>query len=254
QVACPGLFSNALAGRLAAGGRLGRLLTAGTSYSATAHLTWAIDPALVQNADTMTRRYQVGGFPGCDDTTSRPRSQAARTWLMGLSSATAGQQVFLTPYGDTDLAALSHAGPDGDLNRAFHARRIGQQILHLPAAGDIAWPDDGLADSSVLGNLAASGIKTVVLDSTLMPPSPLPSYTPSAQASVASRIGTRPTVLLADHEITQILRSGSAAHRGTAFDTGQRFLAETAMIVAESPQLARSLVVTPPRRWNPAPG
>ena len=66
----------------------------------------------------------------------------------------AGQQVFLTPYGDADVAALSHVGLDTDLKRAFADRQIGQHILHLPTAGDIAWPDSGLADSSVLGNLA----------------------------------------------------------------------------------------------------
>jgi len=255
QAACPSLFSNALAGRLAANGRLGRLLTAGASYSTAAHLTWALDPALVQNAHTMTTRYQVDGFPGCDDATSLRGSPAAQTWLRQLSHAISGQQVFFTPYGDADVAALSHVGLDTDLKRAFADRQIGQHILHLPTAGDIAWPDSGLADSGVLGNLAAyGGMKTVVLDSTVMPPSaPPPNYTPSAQASVASSIGTRLNVLLADHEITQILRSGGSARPGTAFTTQQRFLAETAMIVAESPQLARSLVVAPPRRWNPTP-
>jgi hypothetical protein len=255
QAACPALFSNALTSRLAAAGRLGQLLAAGTTYSAAAHLTWAIDPALVQDAHTMTSRYQVDGFPDCDDAVSLPPSPAARTWLRELSQAVAGQQVFLTPYADADVAALSHVGLDGDVKRAFTDRQIGQHILHLPAAGDIAWPASGLADSGVLGNLAANGIKTVVLDSTVMPPSGLPpNYTPSAQASVASSIGTRLNVLLADDTITQILRSGDSARPGTAFATQQRFLAETAMVVAESPQLARSLVVAPPRRWNPAPG
>jgi hypothetical protein len=255
QAACPALFSNALTSRLAPDGRLGRLLAAGASYSAAAHLTWAIDPALVQNAHTMTSRYQVDGFPDCDDATSLPPSPAAQTWLRQLSQAVGGQQVFLTPYADADVAALSHVGLDADLKRAFADRQIGQHILHLPAAGDIAWPASGLADSSVLGNLAVSGIGTVVLDATVMPPSgPQPNYTPSAQASVASSIGTRLNVLLADHAITQMLRSAGSARTGASFATQQRFLAETAMIVAESPQLARSLVVAPPRRWNPAPG
>jgi Family of unknown function (DUF6049) len=256
QAACPALFSNALAGRLAPGGRLGKLLTAGASYSSAAHLTWAIDPALVQNADTMTRRYAVGGFPDCGNAISLPASQAARTWLSGLSQATAGQQVFLTPYGDTDVAALSHVGLDPDLSRAFAYRKIGQQILRLPpASDDIAWPDGGLADSSVLGNLAVNRIKTVVLASSVMPPAGQPpSFTPSAQATAPSGIGTRLNVLLADDTITQILHSGGSASPGAVFATRQRFLAETAMIVAERPQLARSLVVAPPRRWNPAPG
>ena len=134
QAACPALFSNALASRLAPGGRLGKLLAAGARNSAAAHLTWAIDPALVQNADTMTRRYAVGGFPDCGNAMSLPASQAARAWLSGLSGATAGQQVFLTPYGDADVAALSHVGLDPDLIRAFADRKIGQQILR-PAVG-----------------------------------------------------------------------------------------------------------------------
>ena len=204
----------------------------------------------------MTRRYAVGGFPDCGNAMSLPASQAARTWLSGLSQATAGQQVFLTPYGDTDVAALSHVGLDPDLIRAFADRKIGQQILRLPpASDDIAWPDGGLADSSVLGNLAVNRIKTVVLASSVMPPAGQPpSYTPSAQATAPSGIGTRLNVLLADDTITQILHSGGSASPGAAFATRQRFLAETAMIVAERPQLARSLVVAPPRRWNPAPG
>src|SRR5207253_8842186 len=34
----------------------------------------------------------------------------------------------------------------------------------------------------------------------------------------------------------------------------QRYLAELAMITAEQPAVARTLVVAPPRRWSPAPG
>jgi hypothetical protein len=263
QAACPALLSDGLAGRLAPGGRLGELLSAGAAYSSADHLTWAIDPALVQNAQAMTGRYAVGGNAGCGDATPLRGSRTASTWLHALSSATSGQQVFLTPYADVDVAALSHEGLDADLANAFTLRSVGQQILHLPASSDtIAWPDNGLADTGVLGSLAASGISTVVLDSTVMPPSRLPlsglppSYTPSAQTTAASSFGTSLNVLLADHTITQILSAGSAAGagQGTTFATTQRFLAETAMIVAESPQLARSLVVTPPRRWNPAPG
>ncbi len=36
--------------------------------------------------------------------------------------------------------------------------------------------------------------------------------------------------------------------------TVQRFLAETAMIAAEQPSIPRSVVVAPPRQWNPVPG
>jgi hypothetical protein len=119
-----------------------------------------------------------------------------------------------------------------------------------------------VADSGVLGSLAVNGISTVLLDSTMMPPavSPqtglIPSYTPSAQTSAPSGVGSSLHVLLTDDTITRILGTGSAnpADPGVTFATGQRFLAETAMIVAEAPSIQRSIVVAPPRRWNPAPG
>ncbi len=261
QAACPALLGNGLAGSLAPGGRLGRLLAAGGTYSAADHLTWAIDPALVQNARTMSSRYSVGGYPDCSGAEPMPASRTARAWLSRLAGATSGQQVFLTPYADVDVAALSHRGLEADLGSAFAlGRSIGRSDLHLPPGSDtIAWPDNGYADSGVLSDLAAyGGIKTVVLDSTMMPPSaqPPPSYTPGAQTTLHTAAGVPLNVLLADHTITQILAAGgsSGSGPGTAFATGQRFLAETAMIVAESPSLARSLVVAPPRRWNPAAG
>jgi hypothetical protein len=265
QAACPALLSNGLAGSLAAGGRLGGLLAAGASYSAAAHLTWAIDPALVQNARTMSTPYAVGGNPGCGGAAPMQPSAAARGWLSGLTQATSGQQAFLTPYADVDIAALSHDGLDADLAHAFASRSAGSRFLHLPpGSGTTAWPDNGLADAGVLGSLAVNGISTVLLDSTVMPPSGLlPSYTPSAQTTAASGTGSSLKVLLTDHAITQILGAGSTtagpgagsttAGPGAAFATAQRFLAETAMIVAERP-LARSVVVAPPQRWNPVPG
>ena len=257
HAACPALLGNGLAGSVTAGGRLGSLLAAGRSYSAAAHLTWAIDPALVQNVAAMTHPYQVGGGALCGGAKAVPASRAARTWLSQLSAATSGQQAFLTPYADVDVAALSHDGLDDDLRSAFtEGRLVGSQDLHLPASSDtIAWPTDGLADAGVLGSLAINGISTVVLDSTVMPPSgqPPPNYTPSAQTSAASGVGSSLHVLLADHTITQVLGS-AATGPGASFATGQRFLAETAMIVAESPSRARSIVVAPPRRWSPAPG
>jgi hypothetical protein len=257
QAACPGLLSNGLVSSLATGGRLNGLLGAAASYSAAAHLTWAIDPALVQNVGKMQSPYTVGAAPGCGGGRRMPGSRQARSWLDSLRSATSGQQVFLTPYADVDVSALSHDGLDSDLRNAFsEGRAIGQQILHRPADSDtIAWPEGGIADSGVLGSLAVNGISTVVLDSSVMPPTgAIPNYTPSAQTSAASGVGSSLHVLLADHTISHLLASAPARGPGAAFATGQSFLAQTAMIVAEAPALARSLVVTPPSRWRPAPG
>jgi hypothetical protein len=60
-------------------------------------------------------------------------------------------------------------------------------------------------------------------------------------------------VLLADSGITKVLGSASASSPAAAqFAAEQEFLAQTAMILAEVPNLQRSLVVAPPRRWNPS--
>jgi hypothetical protein len=58
-------------------------------------------------------------------------------------------------------------------------------------------------------------------------------------------------VLLADSAITSVLGSATSAS-GSSFAVSQRFLAETAMIAAEGPRLARSVVVAPPREWAPS--
>jgi hypothetical protein len=70
------LASNDLAGDLGPAGRLSALLDAGASHPG-AQLTWVIDPALLSDVSTMTRRYQVGGQATC---TSRRCSPRTPTW------------------------------------------------------------------------------------------------------------------------------------------------------------------------------
>ncbi len=275
QAMCAGLLNNGLAASFGQGGRLSGLLEAGHQYSASAHLTWAIDPALLANAATMTKPYHAGGVAGCrslregsPQPAPEPASRAAKAWLAQLKSATAGQQVFVTPYGDADLAALLRYNLNADLDQAFKAGRLvaGQALgssLSAPAAGTpaspngIAWPANGSLNHADLVSLAASyGITTVVLDSTAMPPSPQRNYTPSAQATAPDGTGSGMKVLLSDDRITSVIGLANSASdsQATKFSVQQRYLAETAMIAAERPNLARSIVVAPPRRWDPPAG
>jgi len=268
QGLCAGLLNNGLASSFAPGGRLNGLLTAGSSYADTAHLTWAIDPALLANATTMSSAYHAGGVAGCHGAAA-PASKAAASWLTSLKSATAGQPMFVTPYDDADIAALVRNNMSSDLDQAFSTgRTVAGKALNRsftptaigssPSLGGLAWPADGAANYGVLENLAASDkINTVVLDSSTMPPSPQPpTYTPSAQTTTPDGEGPELKVLLSDDTITQILGSANSPSdsKATAFAVAQRYLAETAMIAAEQPDLARSIVVAPPRRWNPPAG
>ena len=109
QSACPALLNDDLA-RSLAGGRLSRLLTAGSTPEAVrADLTWAIDPSVLASAGVTRRSYQVGGTSTCSGAVTRPASAAARTWLTRLRSVTAQHDYFVTPYADVDVSALTHA-------------------------------------------------------------------------------------------------------------------------------------------------
>ena len=96
----------------------------------------------------------------------------------------------------------------------------------------------------------------MVLDSSTMPPSPQQTYTPSAQTSTPDGEGPKLNVLLSDDTITQVLGTANTAadSKAAAFSVAQRYLAETAMIAAERPELPRSIVVAPPRHWDPPGG
>jgi len=276
QGRCLGLLNNGLAASFGSGGRLAGLLQAGGSYSQSAKLTWAIDPALLANTATMSKAYTVGGVAGChgpsrpggpDSLRTEQASQPARAWLAGVKSATAGQQVFVTPYDDADIAALARYNLYYDLDRAFAEGRVlagqalGRDLTSTAsrAAADaygIAWPADGSANRADLAHLAASDkISTVVLASTTMPPSSQQTFTPSAQTTTPDGTASGMSVLLSDDTITQLLGSASATSGpATRFSVAQGFLAETAMIAAERPGWARSIVVAPPRQWDPPAG
>jgi Family of unknown function (DUF6049) len=270
QAACHSLRSDNLATSLAGTGRLGGLLTEGTSSAGVAaDLTWAIDPSLLSSAAVMTHPYRVGGTPACAGSSTRRASPAAQAWLAKVHALARQQDFFTTPYADVDESALAHAGLGNDLKRALTkggevtagASSLGG--VQRPAGPRIDWPADGIADYGVLGSLAANGIGAVVLNSEMMPPVHPVLYTPSAITSTPDGVDAGLRVALADSTLTQVLAdaptasdasAGAASPAAAAFATEQRYLAETAMIAAEQPGLPRSVVVTPPRQWNPAPG
>lgn len=265
QGACPQtLATNSLAGSFGSG-RLGTLLDVGQQWARQDNLTWAVDPALLSDANVMTRKYFVGGDAVCDERTLRQASTAARDWLSSLRTETAGEEMFFTPYADADVSALVHAGLDATLKTAY---RVGKSVAAemLPhafgktktvtgdgAAAAIAWPAGGAADASVLTSLASDGgVNTVVLNSGELPSIDGPQFD-DALGATTTGVGTRMNVLLADSKLTTILGSASAGSpAGAQFAAEQDFLAQTAMIAAEAPNEQRSIVIAPPRHWDPS--
>jgi hypothetical protein len=267
QGACPQtLATSQLASSVASGGRLSTLLDAGAAWSREDQLTWDIDPALLSDVSVMTHSYFTSGNAICSERFLKPSSKAATKWLSQLSTSTAGQPAFLTPYANVDVAALSHSGLDANIETAY---RVGDTVAGqiLPntfgkngtgtADGTVlraAWPADGRADAGVLTSLADNGgISTVVLST-----DELQSSSPDGEDALArtiSGVGTNMSVLLANARITSLLGTASAtASPSGQFALTQNFLAQTAMIAAEFPDTARSLVIAPPAGWDPSPG
>lgn len=262
QGPCPQtLAGDGLASSLRPSGRLGRLLSAGLKRAAQADLTWAVDPALLSDAQTMSAPYKTGANAGCTDSVGMPASKAAANWISTLRTQTAGQPMFVTPYADPDVSALAHAGMTSALRSTYTlGENVASQSLHRPfgqgesGTGDggvpsVAWPAGGTTDQGVLTDLAnTGGIDTVVLGT---------DEEPGATSTVfktSTRSGAPVRVLLADSGLTGLLGAPAAnSGAGGQFATEQDFLAETAMIVAELPFVnGRSIIVAPPRRWAPS--
>lgn len=263
QSACPQTLGTMdLADELASGGRLDTLLRAGLAWSAQDHLTWAIDPALLSDVHVMTQRYAYGGGAVCTGRIHELASKTASSWLASLQAGVAGQSAFITPYADADAAALSHTGLDNELRSAYQlGESVAGQLLpqtfgktSVGGALAAAWPVGGTADSGVLTSLAADGgAQAVVLQSGTLPSAADPWD--DALGLVSNNRGGKVPALLADSRLTSILGSASASSpAATKFAAVQDFLAQTAMMVAEAPNYtpARSVVVAPPRRWNPS--
>jgi hypothetical protein len=113
------LATNELASSVASGGRLSTLLDAGSAWAQQDDLTWDIDPALLSDVSLMTKSYYARGNAACTERDREQPSKAATAWLSQLKTSTAGAPAFLTPYANVDVAALSHAGLDPNLEAAY---------------------------------------------------------------------------------------------------------------------------------------
>jgi hypothetical protein len=239
------------------GGRLsGLVAAAGTTKTP---LTWSIDPALLDDARTMTKPYTVlepgAVAAGSVDSVERPDSDAAARWLADLKAAAAGDTYFTTPYADPDVVALVRQRRSSDLKHAYSpaVQQVARDILGRPPE-PIAWPPEGAAGQDSLGQLSRNleqvnpnGGQTFLLSSNVLRGT-AQTYTPSAAVQTVQGGNY---VVAGDQTISSVIGADTRAP-GAAVLAEQRFLAETAMITAEQPNLQRTLLVVPPRRWNPS--
>ncbi|MEV0593356.1 DUF6049 family protein [Nonomuraea cavernae] len=242
-------LSAALTGK----GRLADL--ARIAKSAPKNVTWVVDPALLDDAQAMTKPYSVSTKDGLQ---KKSADGGATQWLTDLRSALANSPVVATPYADPDVAALAHRGFDSHTGRAIElGGQKARELLKPDVQTNTAWPPAGLLDPDALdllsvGKPGVARVTRVLLNSTNVPPQPPVSHTPDAAMTLDSVAGPV-TALIADPGLSRALEPDSSVSGSVALSR-QRFVAETAMISAEPGQTqARSLVMAPSRRWDPNP-
>jgi Family of unknown function (DUF6049) len=243
QRVCSGGQVSALMTSLAPGGRLASLLAAGSQYTAQDQLSWAVDPALLEDVRSLSRCQHAPGL-----------AKLAGTWLARFKVATKTQAMFATPYADVELTLIGQFH-SFDVQRALSAgRNLAGQILgrDLNSTGDgsqitgVVWPPSGTADSSTLQAVAAKeNVQTLLLNNDLV------QSGPGSVFQTENGVGGTARVLLYSNELTSLLGAATSAP-GSGFAAAQDYLAETALLAQSS--TSGPIIVAPPRRWNPPAG
>ncbi|MBS2962131.1 hypothetical protein KGA66_03670 [Actinocrinis puniceicyclus] len=250
----PEAASDALSAQFASGGRLDQMLTIPTTNKSVT-VSWAIDPDLLTTADEESHGYSL--YP---DSHSGTGAQNAANWLttakrvLGVSG-----ELWQLPAADPDLGSLGHTSPAlaAGLVKSATARSgdlVEQYVGHAPL-GTVAWPADGQADSGTIALAAAANPAAIVVRSdSVSLHTPLDSYTPTGRTQLAGR-----PAAISDAALDAIFAGDAAdtSWKGSnrSLLAAQRFLADSALIAWERPNLAvpRTIMVAVPRGISPDP-
>jgi len=151
----PGLLSDDhLAQEVAPGGRLRALLDAAAREDA----SYAVDPALVDELETVRDGYQVRTSDG--GTTPGPGQADAARWLSELSDLRADHDGYRLLFGSPDVAALAHDRQTDVLEAAAEAGERVEATADLPL---LVLPTGGAADTTTLRAAAALSPRAVLV-------------------------------------------------------------------------------------------
>ena len=159
------LSDDHLAAEVGQNGRLTALLKA----AETPTTSFAVDPALIEELETMSGGYQVLDSEG---TTSAGTGQADATrWLEGFERLRSLHDGYRLLYGTPDVAALVHDGQESVLKDAAAANKLVESTRSLPL---LVLPAGGTADAETAEAAAAVQPGAILLaDTSAKGPAPL---------------------------------------------------------------------------------
>ncbi len=166
-----------------------------------------------------------------------------------LATAAGRHTLWALPQADPDLAATVVSSPsDPTVAAEVTASAALGQELGVATTSGIAWPVDGSFAADREAGLRQAyqgiGLQAVVGSSSALP------VTSGFSGQAPRRTASGLTLLAWDDTLSTLSTQTTTAAEGAL--TTQRFVAETAAILAESPGVARSFLVAMPRTLDPA--
>jgi hypothetical protein len=228
-------------------GRLDRMVSMGRSDQSP--ISWLIDPAVLRAAHAMARGYQVNGPEPADgdssEATPGEHSDAGKIFADNLAGAATGRAQYALPFGDIDVGAVVHAHR-GQLLAT--ATATSQQVLadNGVQSATLNWPSGGEADKAMV--LAASRTGSIA---SLLSSDALPQWSPRT-GSLIDVQGVSASARTVVYDANVFEGGPGPGDVNSALQVRQRLLSEAALaVLAGHPP--KSLVVVPPRPWDPGP-
>lgn len=222
-------------------------------------LTWAVDPALLDDVSNLTTDHQVIANPTAAPARAAPSadpaepSENAQRWLAEVRENLAGGvPLIASPYAAPDLVALVENDLESDVDSAVRlGRDTVHQVLDREADPTVAWSAGEEIPTEARDLLAEHDVETFLVNESQLPPSTDVSYTPTAEAALPTDEGDDATVLVVDSRLTSVLGASTATGSETTLAL-QRFTAETLLLALERPyDTGRTVVAAPPSDWDP---
>ena len=162
----PGVLADDhLAREVAPNGRLSKLLAAADADT----LSFAVDPALLDDLETMANGYSV--LDGDGATAAGSGSADAGRWLSGFAALQSRRDGYRLLYGSPDLAALVHDGQQSAIRDTAAASRRVELTRNLPL---LVLPTGGRADEATVAAATELKPRAIVLsDRSAAGPGPL---------------------------------------------------------------------------------